>query len=115
MPGHFEGFIAGHESRGVVLIPSRRPIGEAIEGFDPLADLDTGRSARSCAVDSVVWMKNQAMPKTSKKTRTADDIAEMASRGRDVSSYFTNEFTVVRPVRRVSVDLTQGMLRELDE
>lgn len=54
------------------------------------------------------------MPKTSKRTRTADEIAEMASRGEDVSAYFTNKFTVVRPVRRVNVDLTQGMLRELD-
>ena len=27
---------------------------------------------------------------------------------------FTNKFTVVRPVRRVNVDLTQGMLRDLD-
>ena len=25
-----------------------------------------------------------------------------------------NKFTVVRPVRRVNVDLTQGMLRDLD-
>jgi hypothetical protein len=55
------------------------------------------------------------MPKTSRKTRTADEIAEMASRGEDISAYFTNKFTVVRPVRRVNVDLTQGMLRELDE
>jgi len=39
----------------------------------------------------------------------------MASRGENVSGYFTNKFTVVRPVRRVNVDLTQGMLRELDE
>jgi hypothetical protein len=46
--------------------------------------------------------------------RTAGKIAEMASRGEDVSAYFTNKFTVVRPVRRVNVDLTQGMLRELD-
>ena len=46
---------------------------------------------------------------------TADQIAEMASRGEDVSAYFTNKFTVVRTVRRVNVDLTQGMLRELDE
>jgi hypothetical protein len=45
----------------------------------------------------------------------ADEIAEMASRGEDVSAYFTNKFTVVRPVRRVNVDLTHGMLRELDE
>ena len=55
------------------------------------------------------------MPKTSKKAPTADEIAAMASRGEDVSAYFTNKFTVVRPVRRVNVDLTQGMLRELDE
>lgn len=55
------------------------------------------------------------MPKTSRKTPTADQIAEMASRGEDVSGYFTNKFTVVRPVRRVNVDLTQGMLRALDE
>jgi metal-responsive CopG/Arc/MetJ family transcriptional regulator len=39
----------------------------------------------------------------------------MVSRGEDISGYFTNKFTVVRPVRRVNVDLTQGMLRELDE
>ena len=55
------------------------------------------------------------MPKTSKTTPSADQIAEKASRGEDVSAYFTNKFTVVRPVRRVNVDLTQGMLRELDE
>jgi len=55
------------------------------------------------------------MPKTSKKAPTADEIAEMASRGQDVSRYFTNKFTVVRPVHRVSVEPTEGMLRELDE
>ena len=57
------------------------------------------------------------MPKTSRAkptAPTADEIAEMASRGEDVSAYFTNKFTVVRPVRRVNVDLTHGMLRELD-
>ena len=45
---------------------------------------------------------------------TADEIARMATRGEDVSRFFTNDFTVVRPVRRVNVDLTQGMLRDLD-
>jgi hypothetical protein len=55
------------------------------------------------------------MPKTSKKAPGADEIAEMASRGEDISAFFSNKFTVVRPVRRVNVDLTQGMLRELDE
>jgi hypothetical protein len=51
----------------------------------------------------------------SKPVATADEIAELASRGEDVSAYFTNKFTVVRPVRRVNVDLSQGMLRALDE
>ena len=55
------------------------------------------------------------MPKTSRTIPTADEIAEMASRGEDVSAYFTNKFTVVRPLHRVNVDLTRGMLRELDE
>jgi hypothetical protein len=61
------------------------------------------------------------MPKTSRKnstaakTPTADEIAEMASRGEDISSYFTRKFTVVRPIHRVNVDLTQGMLQALDE
>ena len=54
------------------------------------------------------------MPKTSKKPPSADEIAEMATRGEDISAHFTNKFTVVRPVRRVNVDLTQGMLRDLD-
>jgi hypothetical protein len=54
------------------------------------------------------------MPKTSRPV-SADEIAGRASRGEDISAYFTNKFTVVRPVRRVNVDLTQGMLRELDQ
>jgi len=54
------------------------------------------------------------MPKMSKPTRTAEEIADMATRGEDVSSFFTNKFTVVRPVKRVNLDLTAGMLRELD-
>lgn len=55
------------------------------------------------------------MATKSKAKATADEIAEMATRGEDVSRFFTNEFTIVRPVKRVNVDLTQGMLRELDE
>jgi hypothetical protein len=54
------------------------------------------------------------MPKTSRKPPTADEIAEMAERGEDVSAYFTNKFTLIRPIQRVNVDLTVGMLRELD-
>ncbi|TAN21665.1 MAG: CopG family transcriptional regulator [Acidobacteria bacterium] len=35
----------------------------------------------------------------------------MADRGEDISAHFTNNFTVVR---RVNVDFTAPMLRELD-
>jgi hypothetical protein len=55
------------------------------------------------------------MPKTSKSKISVDEIAEMASRGEDISGFFTNRFTVVKPLRRVNVDLTEGMLRQLDE
>ena len=54
------------------------------------------------------------MPKTPRPRISAEDIADKASRGEDVSGYFTNKFTVVRPVKRVNVDLTPGMLRQLD-
>lgn len=54
------------------------------------------------------------MPTKPRLTIAPEEIAEKASRGEDVSSFFTNQFTVVRPVRRVNVDLTQGMLSELD-
>ena len=55
------------------------------------------------------------MRKMSKSIQSPDEIAERASRGEDISGYFTNKFTVVRPVRRVNVDLTEGMLRKLDQ
>ena len=54
------------------------------------------------------------MGKIAKASTRVDKIAEMATRGEDVSGFFTNQFTVVRPVRRVNVDLTHGMLRDLD-
>ena len=55
------------------------------------------------------------MPKTPRNKPSADEIAEKASRGEDISAYFTNKFTVFRPIQRVHVDMTRGMLRELDE
>jgi hypothetical protein len=47
------------------------------------------------------------MSKISRARPTAEEIADKATRGEDISAYFTNKFTVVRPVRRVSVDPTQ--------
>jgi hypothetical protein len=44
------------------------------------------------------------MLKTSRKPSTADNIAEMACRGQEISAYFASKFAVIRPVRRVNVD-----------
>ena len=48
-----------------------------------------------------------AIPKKRKIKVAADEIADKASRGEDISAYFTNEFTVVRPVPRGDQDITQ--------
>jgi hypothetical protein len=54
------------------------------------------------------------MPKTSSKPIDAEEIAQMADQGQDISAHFTNQFTVRRPVQRVNVDFTSPMLKELD-
>ena len=45
---------------------------------------------------------------------TADEIAEMAERGEDISKYFTNKGKMKYPTQRVNVDFTIEMLGELD-
>jgi hypothetical protein len=55
------------------------------------------------------------MSKTAKKRNpTADEIAEMAMSGNDISRYFTNKGEMRPPVKRVNVDFTLDMLKELD-
>jgi hypothetical protein len=56
-----------------------------------------------------------ARRKTSRRHLTADEIGELASRGKDVSKYFTNKFTLMPAIRSVDVDFTEDMLTELDE
>ena len=41
------------------------------------------------------------MPSKSKPKIDVEEIAERASRGEDVSSFFNRKFKVVRPIRRV--------------
>ncbi len=54
------------------------------------------------------------MPKPSKPV-DAEEIAELADRGQDISAQFTGQFTVVRPaIQRVNVDFSVPMLKELD-
>ena len=55
------------------------------------------------------------MSKTAKKKKlTADEIAEMAMSGKDISKYFTSKGEMRPPLKRVNVDFTLDMLDELD-
>jgi hypothetical protein len=49
-----------------------------------------------------------------KKAVSAESIARMADRGKDVSKFFTNSGRMMKPIQRVNVDFTAGMLEELD-
>ena len=50
-----------------------------------------------------------------KKSRvSAEMIARLADRSQDISAYFSNAGKMMEPIRRVNVDLTSGMLAELD-
>lgn len=57
------------------------------------------------------------MPKTleSPKPPTADEIAERADRGEDISRFFTRKGKMMQPIQRVNVDFTAAMLKELDD
>ena len=50
-----------------------------------------------------------------KKPVSADYIATLAEKGRDVSRFFTNKGRMMPPIQRVNVDFTGPMLRELDD
>lgn len=57
------------------------------------------------------------MKKMSKKTTkklSADEIAEMADKGENISKFFSNTGTMKGPIQRVNVDFTESMLKELD-
>jgi Ribbon-helix-helix protein, copG family len=57
------------------------------------------------------------MPKTleSLNPPTADEIADLADRGEDISRFFTGKGKMMPPIQRVNVDLALPMLQELDE
>jgi len=56
------------------------------------------------------------MPKAleSPKPLTADEIADLADRGEDVSRFFTGKGKMMLPIQRVNVDFALPMLQELD-
>ena len=51
----------------------------------------------------------------SPNTPKADEIADMADRGEDISRFFTNAGKMMPPIQRVNVDFALPMLQELDE
>lgn len=55
------------------------------------------------------------MKTTSKKKLTADEIAEKAMSGEDISKHFTNRGRMKPALQRVNVDFTTDMLSELDK
>ena len=49
-----------------------------------------------------------------KKPVTAENIARLADKGKDVSPFFTNAGRMMGPIQRVNVDFASPMLDELD-
>ena len=50
-----------------------------------------------------------------RKPASAEEIARMADRGKDVFQFFTNDGKMMPPIQRVNVDFTAAMLKELDD
>jgi hypothetical protein len=57
------------------------------------------------------------MKKTRKSTKpvSAETIARLVDQGKDVSRFFKGQGRMVQPIQRVNVDVTAGMLEELDQ
>jgi len=59
----------------------------------------------------IAWMTKSS----EKRVVTADEIAEMADNGEDISRFYNGEFEMMPPlVKRVNVDFTGAMVEELD-
>ena len=56
-------------------------------------------------------MKNT---RAKKNPVSAEAIARMADKGKDVSRFFTNTGEMRKPIQRVNVDFTASMLEELE-
>jgi hypothetical protein len=49
-----------------------------------------------------------------KKPISAETIARRADNGKSISRFFTNSGKMMKPIQRVNVDFTAGMLEELE-
>jgi hypothetical protein len=56
------------------------------------------------------------MKRTRKRNKpvSAEDVARLADKGKDVSRFFTNAGRMMGPIQRVNVDFAAPMLDELD-
>ena len=45
---------------------------------------------------------------------SADEIADLADKGKDISKFFSNKGKMKYPIRRVNVEFTLNTLEELD-
>jgi hypothetical protein len=50
-----------------------------------------------------------------KKLLTASDIAAMAARGEDFTSYYVRRAVAIKPIHRLSLHVTARMVRRLDK
>jgi hypothetical protein len=54
------------------------------------------------------------MKSSKRRSAVADEIAEKATRGEDISEHFTNKGEMKPAIQRVNVDFSVDMLKELD-
>jgi len=59
-------------------------------------------------------MKTMSHSASAKTVPSAEQIAEMADAGEDVTRFFSGNGRMMQPVQRVNVDFTASMLEELD-
>ncbi len=52
--------------------------------------------------------------KNTEKIMTADEIANLAEQGHDISEHFSNKGVMKPEIQRVNVDFSADMLNELD-
>lgn len=50
-----------------------------------------------------------------KKGPTADEIAEMADRGENILKYFSTSGVMVRPVKKLEIEISGELLDEIDK
>jgi hypothetical protein len=71
--------------------------------------------SRECSRFSFILTNFMKKMHRRKNPATAETIARMADKGKNVSRFFSNSGHVRKPIQRVNVDFTAGMLEELED